>query len=61
MDLDHELNEEDDDLLDGCGGAFGEPELPEEEEDLFVLFAEALDPETDVTVEQVADMWRQRQ
>lgn len=43
------------DDLDGCDAPI-DP-LPAEEEDLFVLFAEALDPSCDVTVDEVAAAW----
>lgn len=49
----------DDDLLDGCDLDFTEDPLPVDEEDLFVLFAEALDPATDKTVEQARAEWEQ--
>lgn len=53
----------DDDLLDGCrlDGllADGEPPLPDEHGDLVVLFAEALDPDTDVTVAQAEGDWKE--
>lgn len=45
-------NDED---LDGCDVEI-EPLAPEEEE-LFVLFAEALDPSSPVTVEEVERQW----
>lgn len=43
---------------DGCDLEI-EP-LAEAEEDLFVIFAEALDPKTKVTVEQVAFKWENK-
>lgn len=47
----------DDDLLDGCDVDFTADPLAEEESDLFVLFAEALDPATDKTIEQARAEW----
>jgi hypothetical protein len=49
----------DDDLLDGCDLDFTEDPTPDGEADLFVLFAEALDPATDKTVEQAEAEWRE--
>ncbi len=50
---------DDDDLLDGCDVDFTEEELPEEESDLFVLFADALDPNTPSTIEQRETEWKE--
>lgn len=50
----------DDDLIDGCedGGIMaGDPGLNEEEAELFPLFAEALDPNSPVTIEEVERQW----
>jgi hypothetical protein len=49
--------DEDDDLLDGCDIYF--ESLPEDEQDLFVLFAEALDPENPKTVEEAEAEWKE--
>ena len=54
MDLDDGL---DDDLVDGCHLDMEDGALAEGEDDLFVLFAEALDPDSPVTVEQVKNVW----
>lgn len=50
---------EDDDLLDGCDVDFTEDELAHEEQDLFVLFADALDPNTESTVKQRETEWKE--
>ncbi len=47
----------DDANLDGCSLDFTEDPIPDGEVDLFVLFAEALDPTSDVTVEDVEREW----
>lgn len=52
----------DDDLLDGCDGAglLGDQEpMPDDHVEVFPLFAEALDPDSPVTVEQVEQEWRE--
>lgn len=49
----------DDDLLDGCELDFTEDALPEDEQDLFVLFAEALDPNTSKTVKEAEADWQE--
>lgn len=41
------------------GDRAGEAPLTEEEQVLFPLFADALDPNTDTTVEQRAAEWRE--
>jgi hypothetical protein len=51
--------DEDDDLLDGCDVDFETEALPDDEQDLFVLFAEALDPENPKTVEQAEAEWKE--
>lgn len=51
------MPELDDDLIDGCDIDFTEDPLPDEEVDLFVLFAEALDPNTSSTVEERKAEW----
>lgn len=43
--------------LDGCDIDFREDPLPDDESDLFVLFADALDPNTDKTVEEAKAEW----
>jgi hypothetical protein len=49
----------DDDLLDHPDDLLGDdPPLEGELGDLFVLFADALDPATPTTVEQAAADWR---
>jgi len=54
-----------DEFVDGCGGTAGhgimgdEPALPDDEADLFVLFAEALDPDTPKTVDEAETEWRE--
>lgn len=50
---------EDDDLLDGCDVDFTEDELDPEEQDLFVLFADALDPNTESTIKQREAEWKE--
>lgn len=49
----------DDAFLSGCDDDIlgGADPLPDDETDLFVLFAEALDPESPVTVEDVERTW----
>jgi hypothetical protein len=47
----------DDVELDGCDIDFAEEALTEEEQELFPLFAEALDPDSPVTVEDVEREW----
>lgn len=47
----------DDAHLDGCDLQFTDDALEDDTEDLFVLFAEALDPASDVTVEDVEREW----
>lgn len=49
----------DDDLLDGCELDFTEDALPEDEAELFVLFAEALDPNTSKTVDEARADWEE--
>lgn len=44
-------------MLDGCDVDLAEDPLDEGTDDLFVLFAEALDPASDVTIEEVASAW----
>lgn len=46
-----------DDDLDGCDADFAEDALDDEETELFPLFAEALDPNSPVTVEDVEREW----
>jgi hypothetical protein len=52
-----------DDDLDGCDDEHGilgdQPPLPDEHAEVFPLFAEALDPNSPVTVEEVEREWRQ--
>jgi hypothetical protein len=47
----------DDDLLDGCDLDFTVDPTPDDEADLFVLFAEALDPNNPKTVEEAKAEW----
>lgn len=54
MDLDDELN---DDLVDSCDLDLEEGQLEEGTDDLYVLFAEALDPGSPTTVEDVKELW----
>lgn len=49
----------DNDLVDGCDVDFEAEALPEEEQDLFVLFAEALDPDNPKTVEEAKADWEE--
>lgn len=49
----------DDDELDGCDLDFTQVPLEDDESDLFVLFAEALDPNSPVTIEDVEREWNQ--
>lgn len=46
------------DDLDGCDIDLAENPTSNAEADLFPLFAEALDPNTDVTVDETAAGWR---
>jgi len=48
----------DDDLLDGCDLDFTEDPTPDDESDLFVLFAEALDPATPKTLQEAEVEWK---
>lgn len=48
----------DDDLQDGCDLDFTEDPTPDEESDLFVLFAEAVDETNPKTAEVVAAEWK---
>jgi hypothetical protein len=51
---------EDDGELDHPDDILGdEPPLSEEDSDMFVLFAEALDPSNDKTVDQVKAEWEE--
>lgn len=50
---------DDDNLLDGCDADFTVDPTPDAEADLFVLFAEALDPANPKTVEQAKADWEQ--
>lgn len=47
----------DDDLLDGCDIDLAEDPLEAGTDELFVLFAEALDPESPVTIADVERVW----
>lgn len=47
----------DDAFVDGCDIDFAEHALPDDEQDLFVLFAEALDPTTPKTVDEAKAEW----
>lgn len=49
--------DQDDNLLDGCDEDFTVDPTPDDESDLFVLFAEALDPNNPKTVEDVEAEW----
>ena len=51
-------SEQDDGLVDGCDLS-GETPLPDDQTDLFVLFAEALDPDTAKTVPEAEAEWRE--
>jgi hypothetical protein len=57
MNLDDDL---DDDLVDGCGVDMEAGPLEDGTDDLYVLFAEALDPSSDVTVKDVERQWGKR-
>ena len=48
-----------DEFLDGCDLDFTEDPTPDEESDLFVLFAEALDPNNPKTVAEAKAEWRE--
>lgn len=50
---------DDDDLLDGCDLDFRNEALPDDDGDLFVLFAEALDWKTPVTVDDAVRDWQE--
>lgn len=48
------------DQLDGCDIDFKEePQVSDEDLKVYPLFAEALDPNTDITVEQVKAEWEE--
>ena len=47
-----------DDLADGCDLDFTLEPVADDDADMFVLFAEALDPRSPKTVEQAAAEWR---
>lgn len=47
----------DDAFLDGCDIDFTEDPLPDTDTDLFVLFAEALDPNNPKTVDEAKAEW----
>lgn len=47
----------DDDFLDGCDLDFTVDPTPDDEADLFVLFAEALDPANPKTVDEAKAEW----
>jgi hypothetical protein len=52
------MTEPDDAFIDGCGDLLGGADpLPDENGDLFVLFAEALDPASPKTVAEVESEW----
>lgn len=53
------MSDQDDEFLDGCDADFTEDALPDDEAELFVLFAEALDPNTDKTVEEARAEWQE--
>lgn len=54
------MNHIESDELDGCELDFKEGEQTSDEEvDLMPLFAEALDPESPVTIQDVEDEWRE--
>ena len=52
------MADEDDDFMDGCELDFAEDPTDDETVELMPLFAEALDPSTDVTVEQAEAEWK---
>lgn len=43
--------------LDGCDIDFAEAAIPDPDQEVFPLFAEALDPHSDVTIEDVEREW----
>ena len=47
-----------DDLIDGCDIDFTVDPTPDDEVELFPLFAEALDPSTPKTVEEAEADWK---
>lgn len=49
----------DDAHLDGCDIDLTLDPVPDEEVELFALFAEALDPDTDKTVEEAKAEWQE--
>lgn len=49
----------DDAELDGCDLDYAEDPTPDHELELFQLFAEALDPATEKTVDEAAAEWRE--
>lgn len=55
MPADHE---HDDEFVDGCDLDFRQDILDDAESDLFVLFADALDPATPHTVAETAAEWK---
>jgi hypothetical protein len=48
-----------DNFLDGCDLDFVKAQLTDEEQELFPLFAEALDPNNPKTVEEAEAEWRE--
>ncbi len=50
-------DDDDDDFLDGCDIDMSEDATDDETVSLMPLFAEALDPNSPVTVEEVATAW----
>ena len=48
-----------DNFLDGCDLDFTDDELPDNETDLFVLFAEALDLTSSKTIEEAKTEWNE--
>lgn len=46
-------------FIDGCETDFTLDPLPDEESDLFVLFAEALDPNDPKTIEEAKAEWEE--
>ena len=52
------VDDDKDDLVDGCDLDFVPHAIPDSESELFVLFAEGLDPNNPKTCEEVAGEWK---
>ncbi len=54
----HDHDADHDDFVDGCDLDFRQDVLDDAEADLFVLFADALDPNSPQTVAESAAQWK---